>query len=300
MQDLFGSFGEVNRGGVNSNYDANINHKKMRIKLHFIFTLFFVGQTVYSQFVNEDRFNFDDEVNEILLHADNGKTNRIICKFKIYVSPFNRRDLREMIEFEFLNDTIIEQTQWGYKDYWLNRSGKLFDIDYDKENSVVRKDNSPFIDSAGYKVFYTLLNNITDTTYYYIRKKIDNGGKSVESIYRETSRKLGQVTTMYKKDSIGDTCYTNIYRLTSGEWILIYDITDWKVLNNNRVIDAPSIMTEYIYETNGNITKTVTTTNSVFLYDSIGRLTTVTKFFYLDYDENWYQKHMMRVKYVSR
>lgn len=272
----------------------------MRNTLLLIFTLFFAGQTAYSQYVSENYYNFDNEINEILLHTDKAKTNRIICKFNIYLPQIKRPDLKHIFEFTFLNDTIIEQDQWGDKDYWLNRSGKLVDIDYDKENSVVRKDNSPFIDSAGYKVFYTVLNNVTDTTYYYIRKKIDNGGNSVETIYRETSRKLGQETTFYKKDCIGDTCYTNIYQLTSGDRILLYEIKEWKVWANNSVIDAQSITTKYIYETNGNITKSVTTTNSVYLYDSIGRLASVTKYFFLDYDENWFQKHMMRVKYISR
>ncbi|MBK8342959.1 MAG: hypothetical protein IPL12_06260 [Bacteroidetes bacterium] len=187
-----------------------------------------------------------------------------------------------------------------YKQYWLKRSGKLIEINYDKENSLIKNENSPFIDSAGYKVFHLVSNYRTDTTYYYIQKKMDDDGKSVESIYKETSSKTGQKTTMFKKDYIGDTCFTYIYRLTSGEWILIYDIKEWKVWSNNRVIDAPSITIIYIYETNGDITKSVTTTNSIFLYDSIGRLTSVTKFFFLDYDENWYQKHMMRVKYASR
>ncbi|HRF76355.1 MAG TPA: hypothetical protein PLB46_07270 [Chitinophagales bacterium] len=273
----------------------------MRNTLLLIFTLFFAGQTAYSQYVSENYYNFDNEINEILLQTDKGEINRIICKFKIFVQPNKKKDLKEVIEFEFLNDTIIMAlTYWEYKDYWVNRSGKLVNIDYDQENSVVRKDNSPFIDSAGYKVFYTVLNNVTDTTYYYIRKKIDNGGKSVETIYRETSRKLGQETTFYKKDCIGDTCYTNIYQLTSGDRILLYEIKEWKVWANNRVIDAPSITIKYIYETNGNITKSVTTSNSVYLYDSIGRLASVTKFFFLDYDEKWYQKHMMRVKYISR
>ena len=284
-----------------SNSNMNTKYKNMRITIFLILTIFFAGQTAYSQYVSENYYNFDNEINEILLQTDKGEINRIICKFKIFVQPNKKKDLKEVIEFEFLNDTIIMAlTYWEYKDYWVNRSGKLVNIDYDQENSVVIKDNSPFIDSAGYKVYYYVSNRITDTVYYYTRLKIDSGGKSVESIYKETSSKTGQKTTMFKKDYIGDTCFTYIYRLTSGEWKLIYDIKEWKVWANNRVIDAPSIMTDYIYETNGNITKSVTTTNSIFLYDSIGRLTSVTKFFFLDYDENWYQKHMMTVKYVSR
>lgn len=272
----------------------------MRNTLLLIFPLFFARQTVYSQFVSEESYDFDDEINEILLKNDKGKTNRIICKFKRYLPSVKKSDFKDMFEFEFFNDTIIEQSQYVLKYYWVIRNGKLVNIDYDQENSVVIKDNSPFIDSAGYKVYYYVSNRITDTVYYYTRLKIDSGGKSVESIYKETSSKTGQKTTMFKKDYIGDTCFTYIYRLTSGDWKLMYEIKEWKVWANNRVIDAPSIMTDYIYETNGNITKSVTTTNSIFLYDSIGRLTSVTKFFFLDYDENWYQKHTMTVKYVSR
>lgn len=269
----------------------------MRITLLLIFALFFAGQTAYSQYESESEFDFDMEINEILLHADKGKTNRIICKFNEYLPSFKSSFFKDVIKFEFLNDTIIVHSQYGNKNYWLNRSGKLVEIEYDKKNSLIK---TPFIDSAGYKVYYYVSNRITDTVYYYTRLKIDSGGKSVETIYKETSSKTGQKTTMFKKDYIGDTCFTYIYRLTSGDWKLMYEIKEWKVWANNRVIDAPSIMTDYIYETNGNITKSVTTTNSVFLYDSIGRLTSVTKFFFLDYDENWYQKHTMTVKYVSR
>ena len=219
----------------------------------------------------------------------------------IFVQPHKKKDFKDVVEFEFLNDTIIiALTYWEYKDYWVNRSGKLVNIDYDQENSVVIKDNSPFIDSAGYKVYSTVLSSVKDTIYYHIRQKIDNGGKSVETIYKKTSSKSDAVTTMYKEEIIGDSCFTYIYRLTSGEWKLLYDIKEWKVWANNCVIDAPSITIKYIYETNGDITKSLTTTNSVYLYDSIGRLASVTKFFYLDFDENWYEKHMMRVKYVSR
>ncbi|MFZ1634857.1 MAG: hypothetical protein WAT43_13330 [Chitinophagales bacterium] len=269
----------------------------MRITLLLIFALFFAGQTAYSQFESETASDFTDEINEILLHADKGKTNRIICKFNEYQPSFNRSFFKDVIKFEFLNDTIIEQSQYGNKNYWLNRSGKLVEIEYDKKNSLFK---TPFIDSAGYKVYYYVSNRITDTIYYYTRLKIDSVSKSEETFSRQTSSKSGQVTTKYKKESIGDTSYTYLYRLTSGEWELIYDIKEWKVLTNDNVNDAPTVIIQYRYEANGNITKSITTIKTVFSYDNIGRLTSVTKFFYLDYDENWYEKYVMTVKYVTR
>lgn len=269
----------------------------MRITLLLIFALFFAGQTAYSQFESESEFDFDKEINEILLHADKRKTNRIICKFNEYQPSFKSSFFKDVIKFEFLNDTIIVQSQYGNKHYWLNRSGKLVDIDYDRKNSLIK---TPFIDSAGYKVYYYVSIRISDTIYYYTRLKIDSVSKSEEIFYRETSSKSGQLATKYKTESIGDTSYTYIYRLTSGEWELIYDIKEWKVLTNANVNDASTIMIQSRYETNGNITKSITTIKSVFSYDSIGRLTSVTKYFYLDYDENWYEKNVMTVKYVTR
>ena len=272
----------------------------MRITLLLILTIFFAGQTVYSQYVSENYYNFDNEINEILLQTDAKKVNRIIFKFKIFVQPHKKKDFKDLVEFEFLNDTIIEMSQYVRKYYWLISGGKLAEIDYDQENSVVIKDKSSFIDSAGYKVYSNMSYFRNDTVYYHIQKKIENGGKSVETIYKETSSKLDPVTTMFKTEIIGDTSYTYIYKLSTGNWELIYDKKEWKVLNNNRVIDAPTIMTEYTYETNGDITKSFTTTNSVFAYDSVGRLISVTKYFFLDFDENWYQKDVMTVKYVKR
>lgn len=269
-----------------SDSKLNTKYKNMRITIFLILTIFFAGQTVFSQYISEHKYNFDYEINEILLQTDKGETSRIICKFKIFVQPHKKKDFKDLVEFEFLNDTIIMAlTYWEYKDYWVNRSGKLVNIDYDQENSVVIKDKSPFIDSAGYKVYSAVISSVKDTTYYYTREKIYNEGKSVESINKSTSSTLGSKTTMYKKDSFGDTSYTYVYELINGDWKLIYDAKEWKVLTNSKLVDAPAIMTRYTYDTNGDITKSVTTSKSVFAYDGIGRLITVTQFYFLDFDE---------------